>query len=285
MKIKNWMESRYTIGTLVARSAAMRRLTEQAERVVQKPTPVLIVGEIGTGKRLLARAIHNSSDRANRPFVHMPVERLTPESMEQLLVGSLRGEVGVFERAQGGTLLFGNIEDLSLVAQERLANAFASGAIRTAKGETLKLNMRIMCTANSREMAAKLSIGMFSEELYQSISSDVLSMPGLAERNADIPYLVQDILQNFAERERVSRPSVPYHYMELLTRVEWPENARQLRNHVESVMALSEGRFDPAVLLAHFDEIESPQTLKGLVKDLLQKLLPAPQAASATAVQ
>lgn len=285
MKIKNWMESRYTIGTLVARSAAMRRLTEQAERVVQKPTPVLIVGEAGTGKRLLARAIHNSSERANLPFVHMPVERLTPESMEQLLVGSLRGEIGVFERAQGGTLLLGNIEDLSLVAQERLANAFASGAIRTAKGETLKLNMRIMCTANSREMAAKLSIGMFSEELYQSISSDVLSMPSLAERNADIPYLVQDILQNFAERERVSRPSVPYHYMELLTRVEWPENARQLRNHVESVMALSEGRFDPAVLLAHFDEIESPQTLKGLVKDLLQKLLPAPQAASATAVQ
>lgn len=281
--IKNWMESRYTIGTLVARSAAMRRLVDQATLQVHGDNPVLIVGDTGTGKRLLARALHNSSERATGPFVTMPSERLTPESMETLLFGSGKGEIGVFERADDGTLLFTGVETLSPVAQERLCQVLDSGSYRTARQERRDITARILCTAHSGELASLLAKGAFSEALYERMSFSVLSMPSLAERNADIPYLVQDVLQNFAERERVQRPSVPYHYMELLTRVEWPENARQLRNHIESVMALSEGRFEPAILLAHFDQIESPQSLKGLVRELLQRLVASPQTATASA--
>jgi len=283
MMIKNWMESRYTIGTLVARSAAMRRLVDQATLQVHGDNPVLIVGDTGTGKRLLARALHNSSERATGPFVTMPSERLTPESMETLLFGSGKGEIGVFERADDGTLLFTGVETLSPVAQERLCQVLDSGSYRTARQERRDITARILCTAHSGELASLLAKGAFSEALYERMSFSVLSMPSLAERNADIPYLVQDVLQNFAERERVQRPSVPYHYMELLTRVEWPENARQLRNHIESVMALSEGRFEPAILLAHFDQIESPQSLKGLVRELLQRLVASPQTATASA--
>lgn len=283
MMIKNWMESRYTISTLVARSAAMRRLVDHATPQIHGDSPVLIVGDSGTGKRLLARALHNSSERATHPFVCMPAERLTSDAMETLLFGSSRGEVGVFERSEGGTLLFSNIETLTPVAQERLTQVLESGTYTTAKRERRTLTARIMFSAHSGELAAMLSKGLFSESLYERASHAVLSMPSLAERNADIPYLVQDVLQTFAERERVPRPSVPYHYMELLTRVDWPENARQLRNHVESVMALSEGHFEPAILLAHFDQIESPQTLKGLVREFLQKLVTSPQAATASA--
>ncbi len=282
MLTKNWMESRYTIGLLVARSAAMQRLVKQAGLQISSEAPLLIVGETGTGKSLLARAIHNSSQRVEKPFVVISAERLTPDALETVLFGST-SEKGIMARAEGGTLLFSNIEEMHPVAQERLMRVLSEKSFTTASRNIHGCDMRFMFTGHSGDLAEKLSRGMFSEDLYGRISSSVLTMPTLSERNADIPYLVVDVLQTFAARERVARPTVPYHYMELLTRVEWPENVRQLRNHVESVMALSNGQFDPAILLAHFDEIESPQTLKGLVRDLLQKLVATPQAAAASA--
>ena len=280
---KNWMESRYTIGSLVARSAAMQRLVKQAGLHLHKDSPLLIVGEPGTGKSVLARAIHNSSLRSNRPYVSISASRLTPESLDKVLFGTTDGEQGAMSRSVGGSLVISDLEELAPLAQERLTQVLDKDEFSTARGERRSLDARLMFTGNSGELATQLSRGVFSESLYNRISETVLSMPTLAERNADIPYLVADVLQSFASRERVPRPSVPYHYMELLTRVEWPENVRQLRNHVESVMSLSNGQFDPAILLAHFEEIESPQTLKSLAHDLLQRLVNSPQTATASA--
>ncbi len=282
MLSKNWMESRYTIGSLVARSAAMQRLVKQAGLQINETSPLLIVGETGTGKSLLARAMHNSSIRAEKPFVSVSSERLAPNAVESVLFGS--DEVkGVLARSTGGTLLFTNIEELSPMAQERLCRIIDENVAASQSDKSATSRTRLMFTAHSGDLAERLSRGMFSESAYHAMSPFVLTMPTLSERNADIPYLVADVLHTFATRERVVRPSVPYHYMELLTRVEWPENVRQLRNHVESVMALSNGKFEPAVLLAHFDEIESPQTLKALVQELLQKLVSSPQTAGASA--
>lgn len=279
---KNWMESRYTIGSLVARSAAMQRVVKLASLQIESPARLLIVGETGTGKTVLARAIHNSSSRAGKPFVAVAAHRLTPNSLDNVLLGT-PGEPGVFARAEGGTMILTGIEDLSPLAQERIGQVLDSGVYTNTAGQRVPVETRMMFTAHSGELAERISRGMFAEDMYSRISQAVISMPTLAERNADIPYLVSDVLQAFAARERVTRPSVPYHYMELLTRVEWPENVRQLRNHVESVMSLSSGKFDPEILLAHFEEIESPQTLRGLVHDLLQKLVAAPKTASAMA--
>ena len=282
MLTKNWMESRYTIGSLVARSAAMQRLIKQAGMQINNDSPLLVVGETGTGKTLLARSIHNSSSRVSRPFVSAASERLTPNAADGVLFGTT-SEKGLLARSESGTLLITGVENLAPMAQERLCKLIDDGKYTTASGDQKKLDMRMMFTGNSGVLAERMSHGMFSEDLYARISGSVLSMPSLSERNADIPYLVVDVLQAFAARERVSRPTVPYHYMELLTRVEWPENVQQLRNHVESVMALSNGHFDPAILLAHFDEIESPQTLKGLVRDLLQRLVTSSNAVAAAA--
>ena len=280
---KNWMESRYTIGSLVARSAAMQRLVKQAGQHIHSDNPLLIVGETGTGKGVLARAMHNSSLRSNRPFLSVAASRLTPDSLDSVLFGATAREQGVMSRSDGGSLVVTGIEELVPMAQERLLQILEKAEYTTSAGERKSLDARLMLTGHSGELATQLSRGVFSEILYSRISETVLSMPTLAERNADIPYLVADVLQSFASRERVPRPSVPYHYMELLTRVEWPENVRQLRNHVESVMSLSNGQFDPAILLAHFEEIESPQTLKSLAHDLLQRLVNSPQTASAHA--
>lgn len=280
---KNWMESRYTLGSLVARSAAMQRLVRQASLQTHSDASLLVVGDTGTGKSMLSRAIHNSSSRGPLPFVAVAAARLTPDACESILFGNAQGESGALARAAGGTLLLRDVEELGPVAQERISQLLSSAAFTTAAGERCTVNFRLMCTGHTGDLAERLARGMFSEELYSQLSSSVLTMPTLTERNADIPYLVSDILRNFAERERVSRPSVPYHYMELLTRVEWPENVQQLRNHVESVMALSDGRFDPAIVLAHFEETASPQSLKSLVQELLHKLVVAPQAAGASA--
>lgn len=279
---KNWMESRYTIGSLVARSAAMQRIVKVASLQIESPARLLIVGETGTGKTVLARAIHNSSSRASKPFVAVAAHRLTPDALDNVLFGN-PDEPGIFARSVDGTLAVTGIEDMSALAQERLGQVLETGVFTNPSGQPQPLTARVMFTAHSGELAEKLSRGMFSEDAYSRFSQAVITMPTLAERNADIPYLVSDVLQMFAARERVARPSVPYHYMELLTRVEWPENIRQLRNHVESVMSLSSGKFDPEILLAHFEEIESPQTLRGLVHELLQKLVASPQTATATA--
>ncbi len=280
---KNWMESRYTIGSLVARSAAMQRLVKQAGQHIHSERPLLIVGESGTGKGVLARAIHNSSLRSSGPFLSVAASRLTPDSLDSVLFGQTAREQGVITRSHGGSLVITGIEQLLPIAQERLLQTLERAEYTTSAGERMTLDARLMLTAHAGDLAAQLSRGMFSENLYGKISESVLTVPTLAERNADIPYLVADVLQSFAARERVTRPSVPYHYMELLTRVEWPENVRQLRNHVESVMSLSNGQFDPAILLAHFEEIESPQTLKSLVHDLLERMVSSPKTAAVSA--
>jgi DNA-binding NtrC family response regulator len=117
-----------------------------------------------------------------------------------------------------------------------------------------------------------LKSGHFSRDLFTRLSQSTLRMPSLAERQADIPFLVRDLLEQFAQREQIPIPTVPYHYMEMLTKVSWPENIRQLRNHLESVMVLSEGQFHPEVLLAHFDQVQAPATIKGAFQTLLGKL-------------
>jgi DNA-binding NtrC family response regulator len=128
MLTKNWMESRYTIGSLVARSAAMQRLVKHAGHQINTDAPLLVVGETGTGKSLLARCVHNSSTRVAKPFVSVAAERLTPNVTDSTLLGT-PSEKGLFARAEGGTLLLTGIEHLSPMAQERLNKTLADGHI------------------------------------------------------------------------------------------------------------------------------------------------------------
>lgn len=283
MMNKNWMESRYTLSNLVARSAAMQKLVGEAESLVNDDRRLLIFGESGSGKRLLARALHNSGERAARPFAEVTPESLRVESLERTLFGDSLGNRGLLESASEGTICLTNVDQLNPVAQVRLAEVIAEGLYTTGAQERRALDCRIVATADRNALARKINELTFSTELYNELTQAHLSMPALRQRMLDLPHIVGDILTVFSERERVARPAVPYHYMELLLRVEWPENIRQLRNHLESVMALSEGRFEPEILLAHFDEVEAPQTLRGLVREWVSKLAPAPDIASAGA--
>ena len=268
---KNWMESRYSLGSIVARSSAMQEIIPEVQTAANDNSRLLIVGEIGVGKKALARAIHHSGTRAARPFVSIPCERLTPENVDRILFGD-KNSLGVLEEAAEGTLLLSGLEDLGPIAQDRLLAVLREESSHTIDSESRKNNVRIIATASIEDIEEVIERGSFPEELQEMLSETMIEMPALSKREADLPYIVNDILKEFAARERIEIPSVPFHYMELLIKVAWPENAQQLRNHVESVMVLSEGVFNPEILLAHFEEIEAPQTIRAAVHELLSKL-------------
>ena len=268
---KNWMESRYTLGSIVARSNAMQQIIPEVQAAAKDNSRLLIVGEIGVGKKALARAIHYSGARTAQPFISVPCERLTPDSVDRILFGD-KDSLGVLEEAAEGTLLLSGLEDLGPIAQDRLLAILRAESSHRIDSESRKNNVRIIATASIEDFGEVVERGSFPEELQEMLSESMIEMPALSEREADMPYIVNDILKEFAARERIETPSVPFHYMELLTKVAWPENAQQLRNHVESVMVLSEGVFNPEILLAHFEEIEAPQTIRAAVHELLSKL-------------
>jgi DNA-binding NtrC family response regulator len=271
--MKNWMESRYTLGSLIARSDAMRAILPEAERAANGAERLMIVGDTGVGKKLLARAIHYSGIRSSKPFVTLHCERLIPENVDRILLGEPYEQTkGKLEEAAESTLLLAGIENLCPVAQERLLHLLKEETFTTGSGETRMNDARILATACSDALTEQLSQGSFPQELYEMLSESSLIMPSMAERADDIPFIVADVLREFSARERIETPAVPFHYMELLTKVEWPQNAQQLRNHLESVMALCEGTFEPAILLAHFEEIETPQTIRAAVHSLLTRL-------------
>jgi two-component system nitrogen regulation response regulator NtrX len=280
---KNWMESRYTLGSLVARSNAMQRLLPDAQAAANNNTRLLIFGETGVGKKVLARAIHFSGSHRSAPFVTLQCARLLPENVDRILFGT-NSVVGALEEASEGTLVLYDIEELGPVAQDRMISVLSEETYTNELGETRRRDFRVIATADSKELGRKCERGSFAAGLFAMLSESTIEMPSLSEREADIPFIVTDILKEFAARERIDIPTVPYHYMELLTKVAWPENTQQLRNHLESVMVLSDGVFEPDILLAHFEEIEAPQTIRAAVHSLLARLSSQSESSLASAM-
>ena len=278
------MEPSRAVDTLVVVSRAMTEAAEAAVHLADADVPVLVDGEPGAGKKLLARVLHEEGRRGSGPLVTVRCEALAVNALDRALFGDERtGAKGKLEEASGGTLLLLNLEELNPVAQERLLQVLEQGHYQTAAHQTRPLMCRIVCTGNTAILRDEVRVGRFSADLFRRLSAQTLRMPSLAERREDIPHLVVDILHEFAQRERVEPPVVPYHYMELLMNVSWQENVRQLRNHVESVMALSEGIFDPEIIREHFTPVGAPSTIKGAFETLLGRLRGhAPKPATVT---
>ncbi|RPH93009.1 sigma-54-dependent Fis family transcriptional regulator, partial [candidate division KSB1 bacterium] len=245
MERKN-SENQQALNRMVAVSRAMHEIVKTALKLANGSGPVFVDGETGTGKKLLAQMLHEEGPRKAQPLAIVRCEALSVEALDRVLFGEAHSsKIGKLEEAAEGTLLLLNLEDLGAVAQERLLTVFEQGRYRTALGETRALSCRCICTGNKKEIEKQARLGQFSADLFKRLTPSVIRMPSLSERHDDIPHLVIDILHSFAERERIEQPVVPYHYMELLMMVSWPENVRQMRNHLESVMALSEGEFNP----------------------------------------
>ena len=231
---------------IVTRSPLMEALLAQAKRVAGSDASVCIYGASGTGKELLARAIHRASRRAGAPFVAVNCGAIAEGLLESELFGHRKGAFtgaiqdrqGLFQAAEGGTLLLDEIGDMPLALQVKLLRALEEKMVRpVGASDEAAVDVRVI-SATNRRLDERITAGEFREDLYYRLNVVRLALPTLAERREDIPLLVAHILARFAGDYRRPRLALAPAAMDLLVAAPWPGNVRQLLNVVEQVVAL-----------------------------------------------
>jgi len=259
--------SRYAYDALITRSRAMQALVDKIRKCAASTASVFITGETGTGKSLIAKVIHYNSSRKDKPFVAINCAALTPDQVDYVFYGDdFYSRPGKFEEAAGGTVFLEEVGQLTPIAQYKLLQILEEGYIeRRPGGRRIPTDFRLI--SSSSDLAENLEKSNFQHDLYFRLSSLPITVPSLQERVEDIPFLANLFLEEFCEHERIAKPMIPFHYIELLMQVAWHGNARQLRNHVESVMVLADGEFDPEIIHSqfHVERVGDPASfLKGL---------------------
>jgi len=259
---------------LVGESPRLQAVLKQIEKVAPTDSKVLITGESGVGKELLAYAIHQRSPRAREPFVKMNCAAIPEELSESELFGSEKGAFtgaaerreGKFMQADGGTLFLDEIGDMSLRVQTKVLRVLQDGEFQRVGGkETLKVDVRIIAATNKnlREMARE---GRFREDLYFRLNVFPIEAPPLRERPGDIALLARHFIQRFCRRNNRRLPEVQPEVYAALQKYPWPGNVRELQNLVERLLILSENNRIgaenlPAYLLQA--EFKLPETSPG----------------------
>jgi formate hydrogenlyase transcriptional activator len=234
---------------IIGESAAMLRVISAARRVAGVSSAVLLVGETGTGKEILADAIHTVSPRARRPLVKVNCAALPPTLIESELFGREKGAytgamtqvAGRFELANGSTLFLDEIGELPPELQTKLLRVLQEGCFeRLGSSRTLQVDVRIIAATN-RDLSALVRQGRFRADLYYRLNVFPIEVPPLRERAEDIPLLVWSFVRFFSQRMGKAVESIPRKTMERLQAQPWPGNVRELRNVIERAMILSDG--------------------------------------------
>ena len=242
---------------IITRSPAMEDLLRQAKLVADSDAAVLITGESGTGKELLAQAIHRASRRGARPFVAVNCGAIPGELLESELFGHSRGAFtgavqahkGLFQAADGGTLLLDEIGDMPLPLQVKLLRVLQQGEVRpVGSTQAIPVNVRVI-SATHRDLEAQRTAGLFREDLYYRLNVVSLHLPARSERREDIPVLAAHFLRKLAERYRKAIPALAPDAQQLLVAAPWPGNVRQLLNLLEQAVALTTTGVIPATLV------------------------------------
>ena len=232
---------------IMTRSSGMEQLLSQAKRVAASDASVCIFGASGTGKELLARAIHRASSRAPEAFVAVNCGAIPEGLLESELFGHKKGSFtgavadrrGLFQAAQGGTLFLDEIGDMPLPLQVKLLRALEERKIRPVGAhESFDVDVRVVA-ATHRKLEERIASGEFREDLYYRLNVVKLYIPALAERREDIPLLANAFLLRLATRYQRSGLTLSPEALELLVSAPWPGNVRQLLNVVEQAVALS----------------------------------------------
>jgi len=235
---------------IVGQSVAMKRVLSQAEQVAPTDSTVLLLGETGTGKELLARAIHNMSTRKDRTLVTVNCASLPPTLIESEIFGREKGAytgaltrmTGRFELADNSTLFLDEIGELPLDLQSKLLRVLEHGQFeRLGSSRTIKVNVRIIAATN-RDLEQAVKDGTFRRDLFYRLNVFPIVIPPLRERAGDIPLLVRSIVKEFQKRMGKEIESIPKKTMEYLQSYSWPGNVRELKNKIEHAMILSTGK-------------------------------------------
>lgn len=235
---------------IIAKAPAMQQVLQQIEVVAPTEATVLITGETGTGKELIARAIHAMSERRHKPFVAINCGAIPESLIESALFGHEKGaftgaiEVhqGFFERAEGGTLLLDEVDTLSPAAQIRLLRVIQEGEMERVGGKhTLSVNVRII-SATNRTLAQHVEQGLFRQDLFYRLNVVRLWIPPLRERPEDLPHLVQLILQRLGKKYAKTVETVSRDVMGRIRAYDWPGNVRELENTLERSVLFCAGK-------------------------------------------
>jgi transcriptional regulator with GAF, ATPase, and Fis domain len=243
------IESTHASDEVVGKSAALKRVLREVEQVAGTNAPVLITGETGTGKELLARAIHRASPRRERPLVTVNCAALAPTLVESELFGHEKGaftgagtrRFGRFERAHKGTILLDEVGELAPDVQAKLLRVLQTGEFeRVGSSETVRVDVRVIAATN-RDLEQDVKRGRFRQDLYYRLRVFPIHVPPLRERREDIPLLVAYLVEKKgpALGKRVNR--IPRGTMEVLTAYDWPGNVREMENVIERGLILSRG--------------------------------------------
>lgn len=238
-----------TRDTIIGTSRGMQEIYKEIGRVAAKPVNVLICGETGTGKELIARALYQHSDRSQGPFIAINCAAIPETLLESELFGHERGaftgaearRIGRFEQADGGTLFLDEIGDMTLGTQVKLVRVLQERTLQRVGGkETIPVDVRVIA-ATHRDLEGAIKQKEFREDLYYRLSVIMVCLPPLRERREDIPPLVAYFMKKYGKALGVTEPSIHPEAMQLLQSQPWPGNVRELENAVRKTLLVAGG--------------------------------------------
>jgi formate hydrogenlyase transcriptional activator len=234
---------------IIGGSPALASVLEKLEMVSSTDSTVLIHGETGTGKELVARAVHNLSPRSDRPFLKLNCAAIPFDLLESELFGHERGaftgavaqKLGRFELADKGTMFLDEVGDIPLGLQPKLLRVLQEREIeRLGSTRTSRVDVRLVAATN-RDLAGMVEKNEFREDLYYRLNVFPIHVPPLRERSEDIPLLVRHFVRHFSRRMGKTIETIPAETVDALTRYRWPGNIRELQNLIERAVILSSG--------------------------------------------
>ena len=264
---------------IIAKSQAMQKILQAIEVIAPTLATVLIQGQTGVGKELVARAIHAMSDRCQKPFIPINCGAIPESLIESALFGHEKGaftgaiEVhqGYFERAEGGTLFLDEVDTLSPAAQTRLLRVLQEGELERVGGkQTLAVDLRIISATNSN-LEELVKQGLFRNDLYYRVNVVRLNIPPLADRSEDLPYLVQLIVQRLGKKYNKTVESVSREVMKKIRAYSWPGNVRELENILERSILFTTGKEITQLDLPVPTKIKNLQEWKDIKEQVLAK--------------
>jgi len=233
---------------IIGKSKAVEEVNQLIRKVSQTKANVLIIGDSGTGKELVARKIHELSPLHQKPFVPINCGAIPESLMESEMFGHKRGSFtgavsekeGLFQSANGGTLFLDEVGELGLSIQVKLLRAIQERSFRKVGGnEDVHVDVRII-SATNRDLKSEVSKGRFREDLYYRLNVILIKTPSLSERNDDIPLLVDHFLDKISKKNNISIPTVSSEVINVLRGYHWPGNIRELENTIERAMTFSQ---------------------------------------------
>lgn len=236
----------YSGDDMVGESEGMQALRDMVEKVAPTEARVLITGQNGTGKELVARSLHQQSLRASKPYIEVNCAAIPSELIESELFGHEKGSFtsaikqhkGKFEQADGGTLFLDEVGDMSLAAQAKVLRVLQEKKLsRVGSDKDIEVDVRVLAATN-KDLMAEIAKGTFREDLYHRLSVIVIHVPSLDERKSDIPLLVEHFIAQIGQETGMARKDITPEAMQMLVDKSWTGNIRELRNVVERLLIL-----------------------------------------------